>query len=58
MLLLLIEPPHADADRRRRAVGRSAPAIGVLIERWLFFAEAEHVVMVYYRGGSGVTLIA
>jgi DMSO reductase anchor subunit len=25
--------------------------VGVLIERWLFFAEAEHVVMLYYRGG-------
>ena len=25
---------------------------GVLVERWLFFAEAEHVVVVYYRGGS------
>jgi DMSO reductase anchor subunit len=24
---------------------------GVLIERWLFFAEAEHVVVLYYRGG-------
>ena len=23
-------------------------AIGVLIERWLFFAEAEHVSMLYY----------
>ena len=25
---------------------------GVLVERWLFFAEAEHVVMLYYRGGA------
>jgi DMSO reductase anchor subunit len=25
---------------------------GVLTERWLFFAEAEHVVMVFYRGGN------
>ena len=23
-------------------------AIGLLIERWLFFAEAEHVSMLYY----------
>jgi DMSO reductase anchor subunit len=23
-----------------------------LMERWLFFAEAEHVVMLYYRGGA------
>ena len=27
-------------------------ALGVVIERWLFFAEAEHVVVVYYRGGA------
>jgi len=27
-------------------------AAGVLTERWLFFAEAEHVVTVYYRGGA------
>jgi len=27
-------------------------AVGVLIERWLFFAEAEHVVVLYYRGGT------
>ena len=26
--------------------------IGVLIERWLFFAEAEHTVMLYYGGQS------
>jgi hypothetical protein len=26
-------------------------ALGVLTERWLFFAEAEHVVVLYYRGG-------
>lgn len=25
---------------------------GVLVERWLFFAEAEHVVVLYYRGGA------
>lgn len=25
-----------------------AAAPGVVIERWLFFAEAEHVVMLYY----------
>ena len=27
-------------------------AIGVVTERWLFFAEAEHVVMTYYDGGA------
>jgi DMSO reductase anchor subunit len=29
-----------------------ASTAGVPIERWLFFAEAEHVVMLYHRGGS------
>jgi sulfite dehydrogenase (quinone) subunit SoeC len=28
-----------------------AAQLGVLVERWLFFAEARHVVTVYYRGG-------
>lgn len=37
------------------AVGWLLPALlaaqlGVFIERWLFFAEARHVVTVYYRG--------
>lgn len=27
-------------------------AAGVGVERWLFFAEAQHVVTLYYRGGS------
>jgi DMSO reductase anchor subunit len=30
------------------AVAALALAAGLLIERWLFFAEAEHVVMLYY----------
>jgi len=29
-----------------------ASTAGVLIERWLFVAEAEHVVMLYCRGGA------
>ena len=29
--------------------------IGVLIERWLFFAEAQHTVMLYYGDHHGVT---
>lgn len=40
------------------AVGFAVPALlavlavaaGLLIERWLFFAEAKHVVTLYYRG--------
>jgi DMSO reductase anchor subunit len=23
-------------------------ALGLVVERWLFFAEAQHVVMLYY----------
>ena len=30
-------------------------AAGVVTERWLFFAEAEHVVMNFYGGPGGVT---
>ena len=29
-----------------------AGAMSVGLERWLFFAEAQHVVTVYYRGGN------
>ena len=49
-LLLLIDPPHAVQLGIAAAAVLSA-TIGVLMERWLFFAEAEHVVMLYYRGG-------
>jgi DMSO reductase anchor subunit len=34
------------------ALAAISAGIGVLTERWLFFAQAEHVVVVYYRGGS------
>jgi DMSO reductase anchor subunit len=34
------------------ALATISAVIGVLVERWLFFAEAEHVVVVYYRGGA------
>jgi DMSO reductase anchor subunit len=27
-------------------------AVGVGIERWLFFAEAQHVALLYYRSGD------
>lgn len=33
------------------ALSTLSAAIGVFTERWLFFAQAEHVVMLYYRGG-------
>jgi DMSO reductase anchor subunit len=34
------------------AAAALSAALGVLVERWLFFAEAEHVVALYYRGGT------
>jgi DMSO reductase anchor subunit len=50
-LLLLINPPHT-VQLAIAAISVLSAAIGVLMERWLFFAEAEHVAMLYYRGGA------
>jgi DMSO reductase anchor subunit len=50
-LLLLLDGP-APIQIAIAAVSTLSAAAGVLTERWLFFAEAEHVVVVYYRGGS------
>ena len=50
-LLLLIDLPYP-AQMTVAAISTLSITIGVLMERWLFFAEAEHVVVVYYRGGS------
>jgi DMSO reductase anchor subunit len=33
--------------------GAIASTAGILIERWLFFAEATHTVALYYRGNAG-----
>jgi DMSO reductase anchor subunit len=33
--------------------GALAATAGILIERWLFFAEATHTVTLYYRGEGG-----
>ena len=30
------------------AIGGASALLGILVERWLFFAEAEHTVMLYY----------
>jgi sulfite dehydrogenase (quinone) subunit SoeC len=43
-------PPFAQVALAVVAV--CSAAVGVLTERWLFFAEAEHVVVLYYRGGA------
>ena len=50
-LLLLLNLPNSIQIAIAALSALSAIA-GVLTERWLFFAEAEHVVMVFYRGGS------
>jgi DMSO reductase anchor subunit len=34
------------------ALSVCSAAAGVFTERWLFFAQAEHVVIVFYRGGA------
>ena len=43
MILLLLPAGHAAA-----ALAALSHLIGVLASRWLFFAEAEHVVGLYY----------
>jgi DMSO reductase anchor subunit len=50
-LLLLLNLPNP-IQIAVAVLSAISAAAGVLSERWLFFAEAEHVVMVYYRGGS------
>ena len=51
MLTLLLDLP-APVRIAIAALAAISASIGVLTERWLFFAQAEHVVVVYYRGGS------
>ena len=50
-LLLLLVPP-GPMQTALALIATLSAITGVLTERWLFFAEAEHVVMVFYRGGS------
>ncbi len=52
LLLWLLTPLPAFAQIILVVVAAASATAGVLTERWLFFAEAEHVVVVYYRGGS------
>ena len=49
-LLMLVNLP-APIRIGVAALSALSAVIGVFTERWLFFAEAEHVVMLYYRGG-------
>ena len=48
--LLLLRMPNA-LNITLAALSVCSATVGVLVERWLFFAEAEHVVVIYYRGG-------
>ena len=50
-LLLLLNLPNS-IQIAIAALSALSAVGGVLTERWLFFAEAEHVVMVFYRGGN------
>jgi DMSO reductase anchor subunit len=50
-LLLLLDLPRS-MQIVIVALSAISAGAGVLTERWLFFAEAEHVVMLYYRGGT------
>lgn len=51
-MLLQFAPLPAPAKLAVAIVSALSAAAGVLTERWLFFAEAEHVVVLYYRGGT------
>lgn len=48
----LLTPLPPFAQLILATVAALSAAAGVLVERWLFFAEAEHAVVVYYRGGA------
>jgi DMSO reductase anchor subunit len=52
LLLWLLTPLPAFAQIILAIITLGSTTAGVLAERWLFFAEAEHVVVIYYRGGS------
>ena len=46
-----LNAPRSKAGGRRGrllVIGLLAHVAGVLVERWLFFAEARHTVMLYY----------
>jgi DMSO reductase anchor subunit len=51
LLLLLIGGAQAGvAGALVSGVAASAGLAGIMVERWLFFAEARHAVMSYYGG--------
>jgi DMSO reductase anchor subunit len=52
LVLWLLIPLPPFAQLILAVVATVSAAAGVLVERWLFFAEAEHLVVLYYRGGT------
>jgi DMSO reductase anchor subunit len=48
LTLMLLLPGPAVLAPLLAVLAALAAAAGVLVERWLFFAEAEHVSMLYY----------
>jgi DMSO reductase anchor subunit len=50
--LLLFAPLPRLAHLALAILSTVSVGLGVVIERWLFFAQAEHVVVIYYRGGA------
>ena len=45
---LLTLAPTAAAEIGGALLATVSMAVGLVVERWLFFAEAEHVSMLYY----------
>jgi DMSO reductase anchor subunit len=48
VLLLATSPAGWGAAAFGGLLAGVSMAVGLIVERWLFFAEAEHVVMLYY----------
>jgi DMSO reductase anchor subunit len=49
---VLLADPSLLARLALVTISIASAGAGVLVERWLFFAEAEHVAMLYYHGGT------
>jgi DMSO reductase anchor subunit len=47
-LLLALATGSGAIAKLLLAIGGTSALLGILVERWLFFAEAEHTVMLYY----------
>jgi DMSO reductase anchor subunit len=46
--VLLVLPPGGTRGLIAALLAALSMAVGLAVERWLFFAEAEHVAMLYY----------